>query len=270
MYSEAKHSIIKAHERSGYEPVEAYPRNIVFGHSTRWPKLIQSMEGKLEGLKVGKHTTGHFEDELDFDFNETPMKYVLASEGSLGLQTQIIKHAMRGGQNFVNIGCVGGINPRLGVGSQVICKEAIRHSGFGQHLATPDERAITSETLNKILSEITEASIGMAVMANVWCVDTLYYTFDQLQQALNGCLSPDVVEMEMEAGTITTGWLNANYFPEKPKQYAQLGYVSDQLPLKESEWTDPFKGNKTKIMIPWKKQAFEIAIKALSAAHTKN
>lgn len=171
---------------------------------------------------------------------------------------------MRGGEYLVNVGCVGGINPELKEGNLVVCREAIRKSGFGVNLATPDEKATTSEQLSILIQETaTELSMS-AVQANVWCVETLYYTFEQLHELMANGQKPDVVEMEMEAGTITTGWLNHNYFADKPRHYAQVGYISDRLPINEGEWPDPFKGNKTKMMVPWKENAFLTTINALA------
>lgn len=197
------------------------------------------------------------------------MKYVFAPEGTIGIQSEIIKHSMRGAVNIINIGCVGGINPNLQIGSQVICRDAIRDSGFGHLLASMDEEAQTSEYLNKILEETTTILEGTAVIARVWCVDTLYYTYSQLKEALKNPFPPDVVEMELEAGAITTGWLNANFFKNEPRRYAQIGYISDQVPLVEHQWSDPFGGTTTKDMVPWKIKSFEIAINTLALASKK-
>lgn len=97
MYYSAEKSIIQPHKRVGYEPVDGYPKHIVFGHSTRWPKLIKNLAERTPELIVGKRTKGRFEDELNFTYKEVPMKYVLAPEGTLGLQTQIVSIQCGGG-----------------------------------------------------------------------------------------------------------------------------------------------------------------------------
>lgn len=265
MFFESRDVIIRPEKRQGYLNTPNYPRHIIIGHSTRWPTIIKEAQSEMPELSVTSRKKGRNEDEVNFSYKGVPMKYVFAPEGTIGIQTQIIKHSMRGARNFINIGCVGGINPDLSVGSQLVCKEAIRASGFGQLFATADEKAITSESLNAIVLETMQEITNTAVLAQVWCVDTLYYSYAQLQATLLGEVVPDVVEMEMEAGTITAGWLNHNYFPDNQVRYSQIGYISDRVPLEwSSSWKDPFEGSSTKRMIPWKKTSLQIAVEALA------
>ena len=90
-------------------------------------------------------------------------------------------------------------------------------------------------------------------------MDTLYYNAQKLAELRE---RPDVVEMESEAGAITAGWLNHNYFGNDKVAYAQLGYVSDCL-FGNSPWQDPFTTDRTPKMISWKRDSLRIALNAL-------
>lgn len=266
MYFESQNSIIQPRARDGYQPIDGYPKHVIIGHSVRWPQIIKNLQSKIPGLHFLNRTKEHCQDFVDFTYNGVAMRYAFAPEGTIGIQTEVIRHALRGADTVTNIGCAGGLDPSLVPGDPVICTEAIRDSGFGRQLATPDEKAVTSEYLNMLLAEVATELFGLATLGKVWCVDTLYYTFAQLQQVLSDPNPPILVEMELEAGAISAGWVNANDRKDNPVQYAQIGYVSDNVPLQKAEWQDPFKPHAPKKMVPWKEQALRIALAALERA----
>ena len=254
----------------GYAYDERHPKNVIIGHSTRWPDIIKRLSGTIPGLEYLSRNKGHLKDEVFFKYRDVKMKYAFSPEGTIGVHTLVTQNAFLGARNIINIGCVGGINHNLEHGSQVICNSAIRNSGFGKLLVDDDEEVVTSALLNKALADAMKELVGLATLARVWCVDTLYYTFAQLQNVLDRGAPPDVVEMEIEAGALTAGWLNFNFFPDTPIQYAQLGYVSDKLPdsaVMNSTWQDPFLRRTTKNMVPWKERSFELAINAFVGLH---
>lgn len=263
MYHSKDELLIKPDQRSDYQPEKGYPKQVIFGHSRKWPRIIGEQAKLTKGLKVHKHTKTSTEDEVDFSFRGRRMKYVYTPEGALALHTQIVRTAMKGARHLINIGCAGGVAEELNIGDKIVCQKAIRESGFGKHLASDDEPAVMSPTVTEALLNVGKSLSAVPELATVWCVHTLYYTANHVAAVLKHQEKPHIVEMESEAGAITAGWLNANYFSNDPVQYGQLAYISDGLPTANKTWEDPFPGNRTEKMVKWKTDSFWIALKTL-------
>lgn len=259
--------LISPENRPDYKKIENYPEIVILGHSTRWPEILSSISVSNPNLTVLNHTiTKHGETVLFLSYGRQIL-YIFTSEGSLNLHTKIVKAAFNGAKYIINIGCSGSINENLNMGDIVICNCAVRDSGFGNLLATPDQIAVCSPFLNALLlnsaSNLSNKtkSFPKSILGNVWCVNTLYYSKQSVLEAkAKGC---DIVEMEMETGAITTGWLNENYFNDNPIHYSQISYISDKLPLSQESWSDVFADGKTNQMIKGKVNSLSLVLEAL-------
>ncbi len=248
--------LISPENRPDYKKIENYPEIVILGHSTRWPEILSSTSINNPNLTVLNHSLTRYGETVLFLSYGRQILYTFTSEGSLSLHTKIVKAAFNGAKYIINIGCAGSINENLNIGDIVICNRAVKDSGFGNLLATPDQIAVCSPFLNTLL--LTNASnlsnktksFPKSMLGNVWCVNTLYYSKQSVLEAkAKGC---DIVEMEMETGAITTGWLNENYFNDNPIHYSQVSYISDKLPLSQESWSDVFADGKTNEMIKGK------------------
>lgn len=248
--------LISPENRPDYKKIENYPEIVILGHSTRWPEILSSTSISDPNLTVLNHSLTRYGETVLFLSYGRQILYTFTSEGSLNLHTKIVKAAFNGAKYIINIGCAGSINENLNIGDIVICNRAVKDSGFGNLLATPDQIAVCSPFLNTLL--LTNASnlsnktrsFPKSILGNVWCVNTLYYSKQSVLEAkAKGC---DIVEMEMETGAITTGWLNENYFNDNPIHYSQVSYISDKLPLSQESWSDVFADGKTNEMIKGK------------------
>jgi len=248
--------LISPENRPDYKKIENYPEIVILGHSTRWPEILSSTSISDPNLTVLNHSLTRYGETVLFLSYGRQILYTFTSEGSLSLHTKIVKAAFNGAKYIINIGCAGSINENLNIGDIVICNRAVKDSGFGNLLATPDQIAVCSPFLNTLL--LTNASnlsnktksFPKSMLGNVWCVNTLYYSKQSVLEAkAKGC---DIVEMEMETGAITTGWLNENYFNDNPIHYSQVSYISDKLPLSQESWSDVFADGKTNEMIKGK------------------
>jgi len=249
--------LISPDKRPDYQKIKDYPEVVILGHSSKWPDILTSVSNKDPNIVVLNHTQIKKKESVYFQSYGRPIVYIYTSEGSLSLHTEIVKVAFNGAKYIINIGCSGGLNDELNIGDIVICKNAIRDSGFGNLLASPDQTAECSSFLNSLLlnsaiklrnnniQNFPKSKIG-----NVWCVNSLYYRKENALRAKEkGC---DIVEMEAETGAITTGWLNYNFFNDRPIQYSQISYVSDKVPINTQGWTDIFANGESYSMIKGK------------------
>ena len=259
--------LISPENRPDYKKIENYPEIVILGHSTRWPEILSSTSINNPNLTVLNHSLTRYGETVLFLSYGRQILYIFTSEGSLSLHTKIVKAAFNGAKYIINIGCAGSINENLNIGDIVICNRAVKDSGFGNLLATPDQIAVCSPFLNTLL--LTNASnlsnktksFPKSMLGNVWCVNTLYYSKQSVLEAkAKGC---DIVEMEMETGAITTGWLNENYFNDNPIHYSQVSYISDKLPLNQESWSDVFADGKTCEMIKGKVNSLSLVLEAL-------
>jgi len=264
MFYKADTLLINPVTRPDYKKIEGYPEVVILGHSTRWPEILSSISISDPNLTVLNHSLTRYEETVLFLSYGRQILYIFASEGSLSLHTKIVKAAFNGAKYIINIGCSGSINENLNIGDIVICNCAVRDSGFGNLLATHDQIAVCSPFLNTLLlnsaSNITNKtkSFPKSILGNVWCVNTLYYTKENVLEAkAKGC---DIVEMEMETGAITTGWLNENFFNDNPIHYSQISYISDKLPINGEEWTDVFTEEKSSTMLGGKRDSLSIVL----------
>lgn len=266
MFYKKDNILIDPQTRPDYQKIKDYPEIVILGHSTRWPDILSAISKKDPNVSILNHTLTRYRESVLFVSYGKRMQYIFSNEGSLGLHTEIVKASFNGAKYIINIGCSGSINKDLTIGDIVICNEAVRDSGFGNLLASEDQDAQCSQYLNRILlNGISNLSMRIESfpkykVGNVWCVNTLYYSKENALVAKEkGC---DIVEMEMETGTITTGWLNENYFNDTPIQYAQVSYISDKLPINGENWQDVFAEGKTDAMITGKVNSLLIVLEA--------
>jgi len=259
--------LISPENRPDYKKIENYPEIVILGHSTRWPEILSSTSISDPNLTVLNHSLTRYGETVLFLSYGRQILYTFTSEGSLNLHTKIVKAAFNGAKYIINIGCSGSINENLNIGDIVICNRAVRDSGFGNLLATPDQIAVCSPFLNALLlnsaSNLSNKTMSFpkSILGNIWCVNTLYYSKeDALRAKEKGC---DIVEMEMETGAITTGWLNENFFNDNPIHYSQISYISDKVPLNQESWSDVFADGRTNEMIKGKVNSLSLVLEAL-------
>lgn len=267
MFYKKDNLVINPSNRREYKKIEGFPEVVIIGHSTRWPQILSSVSKDDPNIVVLQHTLTRYEESVLFAAYGKLIKYIFASEGSLALHTTMVKAYFNGAKYIINIGCAGGLKEDLKVGDLVICNEVVRDSGFGNLLATDDERAVCSTRLSELLLN-GASKLGNTVkdfpksrVGKVWCVNSLYYSEEQVDSARQkGC---DIVEMEVETGAITMGWLNENYFKENPVEFAQISYISDMLQGCNGPWCDVFASDKTEEMVIGKRDALLATLEAL-------
>lgn len=274
MFYKKDNILIDPRKRPDYTKIDGYPEIVILGHSTKWPIIFLSISKNDPNIVILDHTLTRYREYIFFRSYGTPMLYIFTNEGSLGLHTEIVKAAMNGAKYIINIGCSGSINEEFHTGDIVICNTAVRDSGFGDLLATPDQIAQCSLDLNlKFLNTASKLSSELKTfpkykIGNVWCVNTLYYSKENALKAKEkGC---DIVEMEMETGAITTGWINENFFNDNPIQYSQISYISDELPIHGGDWSDVFVDGKTDAMLKGKGDSLLLVLETFRNYNSKD